>query len=90
MVRQTADQEGLEYRRPRDREEGEVTEASAERLKERVVQILEDSLTPAGIDQWVRARNRMLDGRAPMDLIDEDETERVEEAARDFVDGAYL
>ncbi len=67
-----------------------MTEASAERLKERVEQILEDSLTPAGIHQWLRARNRMLDGRAPMDLIYEEETARVEEAARAFVDGAYL
>jgi hypothetical protein len=67
-----------------------VRQASAERLKERIVHILEDSLTPAGIDQWLRARNRMLNGRAPMDLIDEDETASVEEAARAFVDGTYV
>ena len=89
MVRQTADQEGLEYRRPRDREEGEVRESSAEVLRERVVQILADSLTPAGIDQWLRARNRMLGGRTPLHLINEGTAANIEEAARAFVDGAY-
>jgi len=89
IVRQPADQEGLQHRCPRDREEGVVREDSAERLMEHVVQILEDSLTPGGIDQWLRARNRMLDGRTPLDLIEEGNLARVEEAALAFVDGGY-
>jgi hypothetical protein len=53
-------------------------------------QILEDSLTPAGIDQWLRSRNRMLGGRRPLDLMDEGDSAVVREAARAFVDGAYV
>ena len=67
-----------------------MTEASAERLKERVKQILEDSLTPAGIHQWLRAHNRMLDGRRPLELIHEGDLAMVKEAAQAFVDGAYV
>jgi hypothetical protein len=32
----------------------------------------------------------MLGGRWPLDLIDKDDAARVEEAARAFVDGAYV
>src|SRR6266508_2360327 len=35
-----------------------------------VMQILEDSLTSKGIELWLRAANRLLDGRRPIDLID--------------------
>ncbi len=63
---------------------------SASRAIEPIVQILEDSLTPEGIDQWLRSRNRVLGGRRPVDLIDEGGASPVEEAARAFVDGAYL
>jgi hypothetical protein len=47
-----------------------------------IMQILEDSLTAEGIDQWLRASNRLLDGRRPIDLIDEGDTESVGRAAR--------
>jgi hypothetical protein len=41
-----------------------------ERLQDvrEIVLILQDSLTPRGIGQWFRARNRLLDGRRPMAL----------------------
>jgi Protein of unknown function (DUF2384) len=42
-----------------------------------IMQILEDSLTAEGIEQWLRAANRLLDGRRPVDLIDEGDTESV-------------
>jgi hypothetical protein len=53
-------------------------------------QILEDSLTAEGIEQWLRASNRLLDGRRPIDLIDEGNTESVRRAAQAFLDGAYV
>ena len=61
-----------------------------EMLTERDVrQILEDSLTPVGIDQWLRSANRVLGGRRPLELIAEGNVARVVAAARAFVDGAY-
>jgi hypothetical protein len=55
-----------------------------------VMQILEDSLAAEGIEQWLRAANRLLDGRRPIDLIDEGDTECVGQAAQAFLDGAYV
>ena len=55
-----------------------------------IMQILEDSLTAEGIEQWLRAANRLLDGRRPVDLIDEGDTESVRQAAQAFLDGAYV
>ena len=54
-----------------------------------IMQILEDSVTDEGFKQWLRATNRLLDGR-PIDLIDEGDTESVRQAARAFLDGAYV
>jgi uncharacterized protein (DUF2384 family) len=53
-------------------------------------QILEDSLTTEGIEQWLRASNRLLDDRRPIDLIGEGDTESVRRAAQAFLDGAYV
>ena len=53
-------------------------------------QILEDSLTAEGIEQWLRASNRLLYGRRPIALIDEGNTESVRRAAQAFLDGAYV
>src|SRR6266536_3879815 len=55
-----------------------------------VALILQDSLTPRGVGQWLRARNRMLGGRRPLELIHESDLARVKEAAQAFVDGAYV
>jgi broad specificity phosphatase PhoE len=55
-----------------------------------IMQILEDSLTAEGIEQWLRAANRLLGGRRPIDLIDEGDTESVRQAAQAFLDGAYV
>jgi transcriptional regulator with XRE-family HTH domain len=55
-----------------------------------IVQELEESLTPKGIRQWLRARNRYLDGERPIDLLREGEFRRVREAALAFRDGYYV
>ncbi len=55
-----------------------------------VMQILEDSLTSKGIEQWLRAANRLLDGRRPIDLIDRGDADPVRRAALAFVHGAYV
>jgi hypothetical protein len=52
--------------------------------------ILEDSLTREGIEQWLRAANRLLDGRRPIHVIDEGDTEGVRQAAQAFLDGACV
>lgn len=63
-----------------------------ERLREirEVALILQDSLTPRGVGQWLRARNRLLVGRRPIDLLAEGDVAAVSKAAQAFVDGAYV
>jgi hypothetical protein len=58
-------------------------------LRELVV-LLSDSLTARGVDQWLHARNRLLEGARPIDLLAEGSFDDVREAARAFVDGAYV
>jgi hypothetical protein len=55
-----------------------------------VALILQDSLSSRGVGQWLRARNRLLGGRRPLELIAEGDVERVKNAAQAFVDGAYV
>lgn len=55
-----------------------------------VVSELEESLTAKGIRQWLRARNRYLEGDRPIDLIREGEFKRVREAALAFREGYYV
>lgn len=55
-----------------------------------VVRVLADSLTARGVGQWLRARNRLLGGRRPLDVLHEGDQGAVLEAARSFVDGAYV
>ncbi len=55
-----------------------------------LVILLSDSLTPRGVGQWLHAKNRLLDGQRPVDLLAEDHYEAVHEAAEAFVDGAYV
>jgi len=63
-----------------------------ERLQDvrEIALILQDSLTPRGIGQWFRARNRLLGGRRPLELISQGEVDAVRRAAQAFVDGAYV
>ena len=55
-----------------------------------LVSLLSDSLTPRGVKQWLVAKNRMLDGARPIDLLAKGEFKQVEDAAHAFVDGAYV
>ncbi len=55
-----------------------------------IVLILSDSLTPRGVGQWLHARNRLLDGARPIELLAEGRVEEVRQAAYGFVDGAYV
>ncbi len=63
-----------------------------ERLRDvqEVALILQDSLTPRGVGQWLRARNRMLGGRRPLEMIAKGKVKEVIRAAQAFVDGAYV
>ena len=55
-----------------------------------LVLLLSDSLTPRGVGQWLHAKNRILDGARPVDLLAEDHYERVRDAAESFIDGSYV
>lgn len=55
-----------------------------------LVLLLAESLTPRGVSQWLHARNRLLDGRRPLDLIRDGEFAPVREAAGAFIEGSYV
>lgn len=55
-----------------------------------LVVLLSDSLTPRGVGQWLHARNRVLDGGRPIDLLATGRFGEVHQAGRAFVDGSYL
>lgn len=55
-----------------------------------LVILLKDSLSDRGVSQWLRARNRLLEGRRPLDVLAERGFEEVRVAAQAFVDGVYL
>ena len=55
-----------------------------------LVLLLSDSLTQRGVGQWLHAKNRLLDGERPVDLLAEDRHERVHGAAAAFIDGSYV
>lgn len=54
-----------------------------------VVLLLAETLTPRGVGQWLRARNRMLKAR-PLDLLAQGHFEQVRQAAAAYVDGSYV
>lgn len=55
-----------------------------------LVLLLSDSLTPRGVGQWIHAKNRLLDGERPIDLLAEERYEEVRGAAEAFIDGSYV
>ncbi|HMM48869.1 MAG TPA: hypothetical protein PKE32_04580 [Miltoncostaeaceae bacterium] len=55
-----------------------------------LVLLLSDSLTGRGVGQWLHAKNRLLEGQRPVDLLAEDRYDEVRGAAEAFVDGAYV
>jgi len=50
---------------------------------------LQDSLTPRGIGQWLRARKRYLKGERPVDQLRKGNFSDVYEAAVAFRDGVH-
>ena len=55
-----------------------------------IVDELHDSLTPRGIRQWLRARNRYLGGARPIDELRGGHFDRVRQAAQAFSEGHYV
>jgi hypothetical protein len=52
--------------------------------------LLQETLTRRGVGQWLRARNRLLGGRRPLEVLAAGDTRAVREAAAAYVDGAYV
>jgi hypothetical protein len=52
-----------------------------------LISLLQDSLPGEQTGRWLRARNRMLKGERPVELIATDDYARVRDAAEAFVDG---
>lgn len=71
---------------------GGIRAESYERLQDLrdIIVILSDSLTARGVGQWLRARNRVLGGARPIDLLADGRVEEVGRAAQSFVDGDYV
>jgi len=63
-----------------------------ERLRDlrEIVLILKETLTEKGVGQWLRARNRTLKGRRPIELLERGQFEAVRNAAKAYVEGAYV
>lgn len=62
------------------------------RLRElqEIVLLLKETLSPRGVGQWLRARNRVLGGRRPIDMIAAGKVEGVRAAAKAYVEGGYV
>ncbi|HEY3736409.1 MAG TPA: hypothetical protein VGL26_03125 [Jatrophihabitans sp.] len=55
-----------------------------------LVVLLSDSLSARGVGQWLHARNRMLGGQRPIDVLAEGRFADAQAAAQAFVDGSYV
>lgn len=69
---------------PRRRQEARVFT-----LRDIVIQ-LQQTLSPRGVGQWLRAPNRLLQGRRPLDALAEGEAAAVRTAAASYVEGTYV
>lgn len=74
------------------REQGGVRDRNYDRLAavREVVLLLRDSLTDRGVGQWLRARNRLLQGRRPVEVLGEGDIDAVRRAAVAFAEGVYV
>jgi hypothetical protein len=52
--------------------------------------LLQETLTRRGVGQWLRAQNRLLGGRRPLEALAAGETQAVRGAAAAYVEGAYV
>lgn len=55
-----------------------------------LVALLSDSLSSRGVGQWLHARNRVLGGDRPIDILAAGRFEEVRRAAQAFVEGSYV
>jgi hypothetical protein len=71
---------------------GAIRPAYDERIRELsdISLVLSDTLTARGVTQWLNARNRVLDGQRPIDLISKGQGDRVRDAAQAYLDGSYV
>lgn len=74
----------------------ERTSATRRRTEDRlrdlreIVLLLQRTLTSRGVGQWLRARNRVLQGRRPLEALAAGDVPAVREAAEAFVEGSYV
>jgi hypothetical protein len=63
-----------------------------ERLRDlrEIVLLLREALTPRGVGQWLNARNRNLGGRRPIEVLADGNATEVRDAAKAYVEGAYV
>jgi hypothetical protein len=63
-----------------------------ERLRDlrEIVLLLRETLTPRGVGQWLTARNRLLGGRRPIEVLSEGHADKVRDAAKAYIEGAYV
>ncbi len=83
---------GVSDRAVRGWRQSAIKTENYERLAELrdLVLLLSDSLTPRGVSQWLLARNRLLQGQRPIDLLAIGEFEAVRRSAEAFVEGSYV
>lgn len=55
-----------------------------------IVRVLSDSLTDEGVRQWLSAPSMYLDSAVPAELLQAGQHDRVLEAARALIQGAYI
>ena len=69
-----------------------IRASNDERLRDlrEIVLLLSETLTSRGVGQWLRARNRLLKGRRPIDLMAEGKIKSVRGAAKSYIEGAYV
>jgi len=63
-----------------------------ERIRElfEISLLLSDTMSNRGVTQWVSAKNVLLDGQRPIDLIPKDQANEVRDAVEAFLDGVYV
>jgi hypothetical protein len=57
---------------------------------EEIAKILGDTLSSEGILHWLSAKNRVLGGRTPFEVLRDGGYEAVKEAARAYDEGSYV
>ena len=60
------------------------------RIRDIIIVQLHQFLSHQGINEWFHAKLRYLKGRTPLELLQEDNSSLVYEAASAYADGAYL